>query len=70
MGKNPMQSAGCYAICAAILRNPNCLLKVVDFSVSNHCHGKTNQKNSPELFSVLLHYIESHSQLGLHSKAL
>ncbi|XP_052800745.1 leucine-rich repeat-containing protein 74B-like isoform X9 [Mya arenaria] len=32
MGKNPMQSAGCYGICAAILRNPNCVLKVLDFS--------------------------------------
>ncbi|XP_053374994.1 leucine-rich repeat-containing protein 74B-like isoform X4 [Mercenaria mercenaria] len=32
MGKNPMQSAGCYGICAAILRNPNCVLKVIDFN--------------------------------------
>ena len=34
MGKNPMQSAGCYGICAAILRNPNCVIEVLDFSVS------------------------------------
>ncbi|XP_033748788.1 leucine-rich repeat-containing protein 74B-like isoform X2 [Pecten maximus] len=32
MGKNPMQSAGCYGICAAILRNPNSILKELDFS--------------------------------------
>ena len=40
MGKNPMQSAGCYAIAAAILRNPNCALITVDFSVSytNRCN--------------------------------
>lgn len=30
-GKNPMQSAGCYGICAAILRNPNCVLEEIDF---------------------------------------
>lgn len=35
MGKNPMQSAGCYAICAAILRNPGSILHDVDFSVSH-----------------------------------
>ncbi|XP_076434892.1 uncharacterized protein LOC143274835 [Babylonia areolata] len=32
MGKNPMQSAGCWGICAAILRNPNCVLRELDFS--------------------------------------
>ncbi|KAK3596544.1 hypothetical protein CHS0354_013228 [Potamilus streckersoni] len=32
MGRNPMQSAGCYGICAAILRNPNCVIKELDFS--------------------------------------
>ncbi|XP_052075333.1 leucine-rich repeat-containing protein 74B-like isoform X2 [Mytilus californianus] len=31
LGKNPMQSAGCYGICAAILRNPNCVLEEIDF---------------------------------------
>ncbi|XP_071179211.1 leucine-rich repeat-containing protein 74B-like isoform X9 [Mytilus edulis] len=31
IGKNPMQSAGCYGICAAILRNPNCVLEEIDF---------------------------------------
>ena len=34
MGKNPMQSAGCYAVCAALLKNPNCVLEQLDFSVS------------------------------------
>jgi hypothetical protein len=34
MGRNPMQTAGCYGICAAILRNPNCALKEIDFKVS------------------------------------
>lgn len=29
-----MQSAGCYGICAAILRNPNCVLEEIDFEVS------------------------------------
>ena len=33
MGQNPMQSAGCYGICAAILRNPNCVIRELDFSV-------------------------------------
>lgn len=28
-----MQTAGCYGICAAILRNPNCALKELDFKV-------------------------------------
>lgn len=32
IGKNPMQSAGCYAICAAITRNENCILRSLDFS--------------------------------------
>ncbi|XP_061162223.1 leucine-rich repeat-containing protein 74B-like isoform X5 [Saccostrea echinata] len=31
MGRNPMQTAGCYGICAAILRNPNCGLREIDF---------------------------------------
>lgn len=31
LGRNPMQTAGCYGICAAILRNPNCALKELDF---------------------------------------
>ncbi|XP_056009588.1 leucine-rich repeat-containing protein 74B-like isoform X10 [Ostrea edulis] len=31
MGRNPMQTAGCYGICAAILRNPNSALKEIDF---------------------------------------
>ncbi|XP_076108096.1 uncharacterized protein LOC143076250 isoform X3 [Mytilus galloprovincialis] len=31
IGKNPMQSAGCYGICAAILRNPNCVLEEINF---------------------------------------
>lgn len=35
MGKNPMQSAGCWGICAAILRNPNCIIEHLDFSVSS-----------------------------------
>ena len=35
MGQNPMQSAGCYGICAAILRNPNCVIRELDFSVSS-----------------------------------
>ena len=29
-----MQSAGCWGICAAILKNPNCVLTELDFSVS------------------------------------
>jgi hypothetical protein len=32
MGQNPMQSAGCYGICAAILRNPNSTIKHLDFT--------------------------------------
>ncbi|CAL1544492.1 unnamed protein product [Lymnaea stagnalis] len=32
VGKNPMQSAGCWAIAAAILKNPSCMLEVVDFA--------------------------------------
>lgn len=31
LGRNPMQTAGCYGICAAILRNPNCALRELDF---------------------------------------
>lgn len=31
IGLNPMQSAGCWGICAAILRNPNCILEELDF---------------------------------------
>ncbi|XP_078336521.1 uncharacterized protein LOC111138432 isoform X1 [Crassostrea virginica] len=31
LGRNPMQTAGCYGICAAILRNPNCALREIDF---------------------------------------
>ena len=34
IGKNPMQSAGCYAICAAITRNPNSAMEELDFTVS------------------------------------
>ena len=29
-----MQSAGCWGICAAILKNPSCVLTELDFSVS------------------------------------
>ncbi|KAH9525763.1 hypothetical protein Btru_002300 [Bulinus truncatus] len=32
VGKNPMQSAGCWAIAAAILKNPNCVIEVIDFA--------------------------------------
>ncbi|PVD33131.1 hypothetical protein C0Q70_08580 [Pomacea canaliculata] len=32
MGINPMQSAGCWGICAAILKNPNSVLQALDFS--------------------------------------
>ncbi|KAL8613986.1 hypothetical protein ACOMHN_023221 [Nucella lapillus] len=32
MGKNPMQSAGCWGICAAILKNPNSVLTEMDFA--------------------------------------
>jgi predicted nucleic acid-binding Zn finger protein len=32
MGRNPMQSAGCYAVCAALLRNPNTAVNSIDFS--------------------------------------
>lgn len=34
MGQNPMQSAGCYAVCAAMLKNPNTNLEVLDFEVN------------------------------------
>ncbi|XP_064619359.1 leucine-rich repeat-containing protein 74B-like isoform X3 [Lineus longissimus] len=32
MGKNPMQTAGCYGILAALLKNPNSVMKRLDFS--------------------------------------
>ncbi|CAG5119014.1 unnamed protein product, partial [Candidula unifasciata] len=32
VGKNPIQSSGCWGIAAAILRNPNCMLKTLDFT--------------------------------------
>ncbi|ELU14920.1 hypothetical protein CAPTEDRAFT_163530 [Capitella teleta] len=32
MARNPMQSAGCYAICAAMLKNPNSIITSIDFS--------------------------------------
>jgi len=32
MGKNPMMSAGCWAICSALLKNPNVSLKLLDFT--------------------------------------
>ncbi len=34
MGQNPMQTGGCWAICAAILKNPSCVMKLIDFTVS------------------------------------
>ncbi|XP_021370372.1 leucine-rich repeat-containing protein 74A-like isoform X2 [Mizuhopecten yessoensis] len=54
MGKNPMQSAGCYGICAAILRNPNSIMKELDFSdilVNNDFNDiyKQVQEQCPEL---------------------
>ncbi|KAL8594491.1 hypothetical protein ACOMHN_024936 [Nucella lapillus] len=32
VGKNPIRSAGCWGICAAILKNPSCVLRELDFS--------------------------------------
>ncbi|XP_070205803.1 leucine-rich repeat-containing protein 74B-like isoform X2 [Littorina saxatilis] len=32
IGKNPLQSAGAWGICAAIVRNPNCVMEELDFS--------------------------------------
>jgi len=35
MGQNPMLTAGCYGVCAALLRNPNAAICELDFSVSS-----------------------------------
>lgn len=32
MGQNPMQSAGCYAVCSAVSKNPNLVMRQLDFS--------------------------------------
>lgn len=34
MVRNPMESAGCYAICAAVLRNQSPAIEKLDFQVS------------------------------------
>ncbi len=37
MGKNPMESPGCFSIIKALQKNPNTKLELIDFSVSLFC---------------------------------